>query len=128
MSVGYTVRSGSRIYQLWRNMISSSGLFVTEFPFFSDTTFLNCLHPSACLTKTVKAVSLTQSLHNHLKCKHTAHLAVKGGLFLEDINLVKLWCFQKHCYVSISYITLCLLCWGDLFGKVIDVGKLYSYP
>lgn len=36
--------------------------------------------------------------------------------------------FLKHCYVSISYITICLLCRGDLFGKATDVGKLYSYP
>lgn len=36
--------------------------------------------------------------------------------------------FPKHCYVSISYVTICLLCWGVLFGKAIDVGELYSYP
>lgn len=93
-----------------------------------------CLPPSVCLTKKTQLClgcswqthtlsSLTQSLHNHLKCKHTVqhNFAVEGSLFWEDRNLH--WC------VSISYITICLLCWGDLFGKAItDVGKRCRYP
>lgn len=61
--------------------ICSSGLFVIDFQCFSDTTFLNCLPPSVCLTKTRK------------QWIHTAHLAVEGSLLLEDRHLEKRWCF-----------------------------------
>ena len=116
-------------YILWgasSRTTSCRDLFlVTEFRFIhiSQTSpFINTFDKnskrqlcSGLSTRGRRIAPYTQTLHNHHMCKHVARLAVKAPIIFGRYESGEA---DLHWWVSVVYITMCLLCRGDSLEKL----------
>ena len=118
VSVIYTVRSEQPYHELQGLVFGDR---ISVYPHFSNVSVHQHLwqkQQKAALLGLVgrgrRIAPYTQTLHNHHMCKHVARLAVKAQIIFGRYKSGEA---DLHWWVSVVYITMCLLCRGDSLEK-----------